>query len=86
MKFSSIRYCSTDLRIPESEAFEILRVASLGCRLEQPDKRTAIVNGNYFLSLTNIYTCIKLISVNQIAFVQNNMECEIIVSLFSSLA
>lgn len=38
-------HLARDLRIPESEAFEILRVASLGCRLEQPDKRTSIVNG-----------------------------------------
>ncbi|XP_061997956.1 DNA repair protein RAD51 homolog 3 isoform X2 [Rosa rugosa] len=34
-----------DLKVPESEAFEMLKVAKLGCGLEQPDKHTAIVNG-----------------------------------------
>ncbi|KAM5554864.1 DNA repair protein RAD51 [Rosa sericea] len=34
-----------DLKVLESEAFEMLKVAKLGCGLEQPDKHTAIVNG-----------------------------------------
>lgn len=47
LKFSSILYCLTDLKIPESEAFEILKVASHDCRLDQPDKSNGIFTGNY---------------------------------------
>ncbi|XP_050157007.1 DNA repair protein RAD51 homolog 3-like isoform X5 [Malus sylvestris] len=34
-----------DLKIPESEALEILKAASLDCGLDKPDKSNVIVNG-----------------------------------------
>ena len=45
-------YCWTDLNIPDSEALQILKVASLTSRLDKPDGSHAIVNGN---SLFDIY-------------------------------
>ncbi|KAL6130725.1 hypothetical protein ACLB2K_069104 [Fragaria x ananassa] len=38
-------HLARDLKVPEAEAYEILRVASHGSGLEQPDKHTALVNG-----------------------------------------
>ncbi|KAL6128943.1 hypothetical protein ACLB2K_072296 [Fragaria x ananassa] len=38
-------HLARDLKVPEAEAYEILRVASLGSGLEQPDKHSALVNG-----------------------------------------
>lgn len=52
LKFCIIVYCWTDLKVPEAEAYEILRVASLGSGLEQPDKHMALVNANAFLCST----------------------------------
>lgn len=44
------------MKIPESEALEILKVALLDRGLDQPDKNNAIVNGN---DLFYLYTRVK---------------------------